>query len=132
MTMCMSCAGLLRKRGEDTASVTMEATLAGQLNAAGEAQLAALARAAAEAWWRPGHPGWSIWPAESEQFLRGVCGAASAVQVSAAPGCLGAMGLLPMRCRACVPSCYLAHAAWGGCAAHAGACSSAACAAPTV
>ena len=24
---------------------------------------------------RPGHPGWSIWPADSEQFLRSVCGA---------------------------------------------------------
>lgn len=65
--------------------MTMEATLAGQLDAAGDAQLAALARAAAEAWWRPGHPGWSIWPADSEQFQRSVCGAASAVQVSVVP-----------------------------------------------
>lgn len=31
---------------------------------------------------RPGHPGWSIWPVDSKQFLRSVCGAEpSALQV---------------------------------------------------
>jgi len=33
---------------------------------------AALQKGAVEAWWQPGHPGWAIWPADSEQFMRGV------------------------------------------------------------
>ncbi len=46
-----------------------------------------LQKAAVEAWWQPGHPGWTIWPADSEQFMRGVVEAATpshaAIQVSA-------------------------------------------------
>ena len=36
-------------------------------------------RAAVDCWWRPGHPGWSVWPADSEQFVRGVVEAGDAV-----------------------------------------------------
>ena len=43
---------------------------------------AGLQEAAAEAWWRPGHPGWTIWPADSEQFVRGVVEAGSAASLS--------------------------------------------------
>lgn len=67
----MRCAGLLRKRGEDAAGLTLDATLADQLDPAGGAALAALAADAACAWWRPGHPGWTICPLDSDEFLRG-------------------------------------------------------------
>lgn len=36
-------------------------------------------RAAVDCWWRPGHPGWAVWPADSEQFVRGVVEAGDAV-----------------------------------------------------
>ena len=38
-----------------------------------------LQQRALECWWRPGHPGWSIWPADSEQFIRGVVEAGDAI-----------------------------------------------------
>jgi len=48
---------------------------------------ASLQKAAVEAWWQPGHPGWTIWPADSEQFMRGVVEpgspALSPIQISA-------------------------------------------------
>lgn len=36
-------------------------------------------QAASDCWWRPGHPGWSIWPADSEQFIRSVLEAGNTI-----------------------------------------------------
>ena len=41
---------------------------------------------AVKCWWKLGHPGWSIWPADSEQFIRNVVEAGdglTAVQIQA-------------------------------------------------
>ena len=65
-------AGLLQKRGADNggADETMEATLTGQLGTTQRDLARRLQRQAALAWWRAGHPGWAIWPVDTEDFMR--------------------------------------------------------------
>ena len=65
-------AGLLQKRGADNggADETMEATLTGQLGTTQRDLARRLQRQAALAWWRAGHPGWAIWPVDTEHFMR--------------------------------------------------------------
>jgi len=48
----------------------MEATLTGQLGGPQRDLARRLQRAAALAWWRAGHPGWAIWPVDTEAFMR--------------------------------------------------------------
>jgi len=48
----------------------MEATLTGQLGGPQRDLTRRLQRAAALAWWRAGHPGWAIWPVDTEAFMR--------------------------------------------------------------
>ncbi len=76
-------AGLLQKRGADPegADATMEATLTGQLGEKQRDLARRLQRQAALAWWRPGHPGWAIWPVDTEHFMR---------NASARPRCFSA------------------------------------------
>jgi len=106
-------AGLLRKRGEDARGLTLDATLASQLDPAGGEQLAGLARGAADAWWRPGHPGWTVCPHDSDEFLRTY-------------GAVGGLGVscLPMQARLRAPCPRQQD--WAACAAGAGVCGAAA------
>ncbi len=65
--------GLLEKRGPDAGgggAAEMEATLTGQLGGPQRDLARRLQRAAALAWWRAGHPGWAIWPVDTEAFMR--------------------------------------------------------------
>jgi hypothetical protein len=61
--------GLLTKKAQDGVQTTMEATLMAQQTPGQRDQVRALQPRAAEAWWQPGHPGWAIYPVDSEQFL---------------------------------------------------------------
>lgn len=61
-----------------------EATLAAQLTPAQREALRALRPRAAAAWWQPGHPGWAIYPADSDAFLAGVGGGLPALQAGGA------------------------------------------------
>ena len=83
--------GLLQKRGADNggADETMEATLTGQLGTQQRDLARRLQRQAALAWWRAGHPGWAIWPVDTEHFI---CNAQAR---SRAAACLGLLGNTP-------------------------------------
>lgn len=61
--------GLLTKKASDGAQTTMEATLMAQQTPAQRDQVRALQPKAAAAWWQYGHPGWAIYPVDSDQFL---------------------------------------------------------------
>ena len=52
--------------------MTMEAVFTPQQDAAEQRQVLQLQGQADEDWWLPGHPGWAIWPADSDQFLHQV------------------------------------------------------------
>ena len=49
---------------------TLEATLVSQLQAPEREQLRKLQSEAASAWWQQGHPGWAIWPVDSDAFQK--------------------------------------------------------------
>uniref|UniRef100_A0A1D1ZYM3 CSE family protein n=1 Tax=Auxenochlorella protothecoides TaxID=3075 RepID=A0A1D1ZYM3_AUXPR len=61
--------GLLTKKAQDGAQTTMDATLMAQQTPSQRDQVRALQPAAVAAWWQGGHPGWAIYPVDSEQFL---------------------------------------------------------------
>jgi len=61
--------GLLTKKAQDGMQTMMEATLMAQQTPAQREQVRALQPQAAAAWWQQGHPGWAIYPVESEQFM---------------------------------------------------------------
>lgn len=65
-------AGLLKKKSLDGGHITMEAVFTQQQGTYERGLVQQLQAAAADDWWRPGHPGWAIWPADSEHFLRQV------------------------------------------------------------
>ena len=69
---CMTGAGLLRRKQLEGCNVTMEAVFTPQQDAAEQRQVLQLQSQADEDWWLPGHPGWAIWPADSDQFLHQV------------------------------------------------------------
>ena len=73
-------AGILSGKGPQAggSQVEMEALLA-QHPAYDKAGAAWLQARAYDCWWKPGHPGWSVWPADSEQFIRGVVEAGDAI-----------------------------------------------------
>ena len=50
----------------------MEAVFTTQQEAHEQQQVQQLQGQAQDDWWLPGHPGWAIWPADSDQFLRQV------------------------------------------------------------
>lgn len=61
--------GLLTKKASDGAQTTMEATLMAQQTPQQREQVRALQPQAIAAWWQHGHPGWAIYPVDSDQFL---------------------------------------------------------------
>lgn len=61
--------GLLTKKAQDGAQTTMDATLMAQQTPAQREQVRGLQPAAVAAWWQANHPGWAIYPLDSEQFL---------------------------------------------------------------
>ncbi len=61
--------GLLTKKASDGAQTTMEATLMAQQTPQQREQVRALQPQAAASWWQQGHPGWAIYPVDSDQFL---------------------------------------------------------------
>ena len=63
------CAGLLQKKSQDGLQTTMEATLMAQQTPAQREQVRQLQPGAVASWWQPGHPGWAIYPVDSEQFM---------------------------------------------------------------
>eukprot|EP00884_Botryococcus_braunii_P005106 jgi/Botrbrau1/14597/Bobra.242_2s0007.1 len=75
--------GLLKKAAIEGGHVTMEAVLPGSQTDYDRQMVERLQRQAVKCWYQPGHPGWSIWPADSEQFVQGVC---SAQPGAVAPG----------------------------------------------
>ena len=68
MSLCF-CAGLLQKKSQDGLQTTMEATLMAQQTPAQREQVRQLQPGAVASWWQPGHPGWAIYPVDSEQFM---------------------------------------------------------------
>ena len=61
--------GLLTKTSSNNMQTTMEATLMAQQSPAQRDQVRRLQPLAEISWWQPGHPGWAIYPLDSEQFL---------------------------------------------------------------
>ncbi|KAK9793199.1 hypothetical protein WJX73_002582 [Symbiochloris irregularis] len=61
--------GLLQKRSQDGAQTTMEATLTGQQTPAQREQVRQLQPSSVSSWWHSGHPGWAIYPVDSESFM---------------------------------------------------------------
>ncbi|BDA44884.1 probable calmodulin-binding protein 60 B at N-terminal half [Coccomyxa sp. Obi] len=61
--------GLLQKKSQDGLQTTMEATLMAQQTPAQREQVRQLQPGAVASWWQPGHPGWAIYPVDSEQFM---------------------------------------------------------------
>lgn len=61
--------GLLTKKASDGAQTTMEATLMAQQTPTQRDQVRSLQPQAAASWWQGGHPGWAIYPVDSDQFL---------------------------------------------------------------
>lgn len=61
--------GLLTKKASDGAQTTMEATLMAQQTPVQREQVRALQPQATAAWWQHGHPGWAIYPVDSDQFM---------------------------------------------------------------
>jgi len=80
--------GLLTKKASDGAQTTMEATLMAQQTPVQRERVRNLQPKAISAWWQHGHPGWAIYPVDSDQFL--------------ATGALD-LASLPMNDRAAVP-----------------------------
>lgn len=80
LTVAVACAGILSGKGPQAggSQVEMEAMLA-QHPAYDKGGAAWLQTRAYDCWWKPGHPGWSVWPADSEQFIRGVVEAGDAI-----------------------------------------------------
>jgi hypothetical protein len=66
-------AGLLKKASIEGGYVTMEAVLPVSQTDYDRQMVERLQRQAVKCWYQAGHPGWSIWPADSEQFVQGVC-----------------------------------------------------------
>ena len=64
------CAGLLTNKGVVGDHATLEATLVSQLQAPEREQLRKLQGEASSAWWQQGHPGWAIWPVDSDAFQK--------------------------------------------------------------
>ncbi|KAK9825131.1 hypothetical protein WJX81_002021 [Elliptochloris bilobata] len=79
--------GLLQKGAAANGGLnaTMEATLTGQLGGQQRDLARRLQRQAALAWWRAGHPGWAIWPVDTEHFMRNAQAGTSVVASEAAP-----------------------------------------------
>lgn len=61
--------GLLQKKSQEGTQTTMEATLMAQQTPAQREQVRQLQPQAVASWWQPGHPGWAIYPVDSEQFM---------------------------------------------------------------
>ena len=61
--------GLLTKTTSSSGQTAMEATLMAQQTPAQRDQVRRLQPRAEAAWWQPGHPGWAIYPVDSDQFL---------------------------------------------------------------
>jgi hypothetical protein len=61
--------GLLQKKSQDGAQTTMEATLMAQQTPGQREQVRQLQPSAVGSWWQSGHPGWAIYPVDSEQFI---------------------------------------------------------------
>lgn len=73
--------GLLQKKSQEGRQTTLEATLMAEQSPAQREQVRQLQQQGAASWWQQGHPGWAIYPVDSEQFL--VTGALEAVHVPA-------------------------------------------------
>lgn len=61
--------GLLHKKSQEGAQTTMEATLMAQQTPAQREHVRRLQPDAVTSWWQYGHPGWAIYPVDSEHFL---------------------------------------------------------------
>ncbi|KAK9846825.1 hypothetical protein WJX84_002893 [Apatococcus fuscideae] len=61
--------GLLQKKGQDGTQTTMEATLTSQQTPGQREQVRQLQPQAVNGWWQPGHPGWAIYPVDSDSFM---------------------------------------------------------------
>ncbi|KAL3159748.1 PSII 6.1 kDa protein [Trebouxia sp. C0009 RCD-2024] len=61
--------GLLQKKSQEGTQTTMEATLMAQQTPAQREQVRQLQPQAVSSWWQPGHPGWAIYPVDSEHFM---------------------------------------------------------------
>lgn len=67
-------AGLLKRKGKagDQQQTTLEAILIQRLPASQKETIKRLQKQAAIHWWQPGHPGWAIWPVDTQHFLQDV------------------------------------------------------------
>ena len=101
-----TCAGLLQKKSQDGLQTTMEATLMAQQTPAQREQVRQLQPGAVASWWQPGHPGWAIYPVDSEQFMS--TGALENVNVTneqiVAPLPMGCESLPTSPCYSCSPT----------------------------
>ena len=74
-------AGLLRRKQLEGGHILMEAVFTTQQDAHEQQQVQGLQGQASDDWWLPGHPGWAIWPADSDEFLRQVSTTTAALLV---------------------------------------------------
>lgn len=63
-------AGLLKRKSEAGKQTTLEATLIQRLPASDKDTIKKLQKQATSCWWQPGHPGWAIWPVDTQTFLQ--------------------------------------------------------------
>ena len=82
--------GLLTKKASDGSQTTMEATLMAQQTPAQREQVRALQPQGVATWWEHGHPGWAIYPVDSEHFL-----ATGALDALSLPQMESGMALMP-------------------------------------
>mmetsp|Transcript_10080 Transcript_10080/g.30159 ORF Transcript_10080/g.30159 Transcript_10080/m.30159 type:complete len:698 (+) Transcript_10080:368-2461(+) len=61
--------GLLQKKSQDGAQTTMEATLMAQQTPQQREQVRILQPQGVASWWQGGHPGWAIYPVDSDHFM---------------------------------------------------------------
>lgn len=62
--------GLLQKKQQSGKQTTLEASLVQRLGPAEKETVRKLQKKAAVCWWQPGHPGWAIWPVDTQQFIQ--------------------------------------------------------------
>lgn len=66
-------AGLLKAKADSGGQqTTLEAILVTRLPPGEKEKLKRLQRQATISWWQPGHPGWAVWPVDTQAFLQDV------------------------------------------------------------
>lgn len=66
-------AGILNLRQDGKGEpATMEASLLQRIPSEEKEKVKKLMKRASTAWWLPGHPGWAIWPIDTQNFMQNI------------------------------------------------------------